>query len=63
MSTETNRESSIRRKLAANGFRLSKRDGGYMIVEGDINAAVSGSYPLPYSDTLADVEAFAAQYA
>jgi hypothetical protein len=57
------RESTVRRALTKGGFRLRKRDDGYMVIDLAMNAVVSGSNPLPYADSLADVEAFATTYA
>jgi len=69
MTTEKYRENRVRRLLARKGFRLNKSPSrstyrqwfgsGYMIVD-DRNCVVSGATNRPYSDSLADVEAFVA---
>lgn len=68
MTPEKIREDRVRRALAKDGYRLHKTPArswrrehfgvGYMIVEVDRNFAVSGYSPVPYSDSLDEVEEF-----
>lgn len=63
MTLEANRESRLRRALAKLGYRLSKRSGRFIIIDNAIDAAVSGSDPIPYSDSLDDVADFVSRHA
>ncbi len=70
MRTDKIREDRARRTLARNGYRLRKTPArswlrqaygpGYMIIDNARNFVVSGCTAYEYSDTLEDVEAFAA---
>lgn len=69
MSTEKSRENRVRRQLARQGYALKKTPArsayrqwygpGYMIVD-ERNVVISGAINRPYSDSLADVGAYAA---
>lgn len=64
MSSNQSRERRARQALRAKGYQLAKSSRqahgpGYMIVDAATNCAVSGQSPVPYFDTIEDVEAFA----
>lgn len=69
MRTEQKMEQRLRRKLRRNGYLLRKTPSrssqrellgvGFMVIDGDTNCIVLGSYPWPYSASLDHVDHWA----
>ena len=45
----------LRRRAASQGLKITKRQGGFMVIDPHTNTAIAGSHP-PYSMTATDVD-------